>query len=454
MLFMHNGIYIASQILRRPWAIDPRFAEANQHIPHMLVSGAAIETHVDMRQDPRTKPYYISDASKPFTRSLDFSQVPAGSIAIIPLVGPLMKEDVEDCGMLTMGMSSIGRSIQEADENSNISAMILYADTPGGTVDGTQSLADVIAAAKKPVIVFVDGLMASAGVWVGSQADYIIAENTSTEVGSVGVMMSFADMQPMWEKEGIKFHYIVPEESADKNKNMIDALKGDYTGIVENQLKPLVYMFRDAVRRGRSKVRDESMTGKVYFAEEALSRGLIDEIGSFQRAVEKASELADKFNKNTRTSKKTSLTMKYPKLSALLGLSAIEVDDDNFASFSTEQLDVAEAALEQYQVATLEVTEGPTVEELQQQITSLTTERDLAQSGLTQTQSQLDSVNTKAAELEATIQTQSTRITELEADPEAVVVTKTGEESVADDLPKDPGAQKMYKKFQATSGVK
>jgi len=450
---MHKGIYIASQILRRPWAIDPRFAEANIHIPQLLLDGLAIDTNSDAKQDPRATPYYIADARKPFARSFDFSEAPSGSIAVIPLVGPLMKEDVEECGMLTMGMNSIGRSIQEADDNTNISAIILYVDTPGGTVDGTQSLGDLVKSTAKPVVVFIDGLMASAGVWIGSQANYIIAENTSTEIGSIGVMMSFADQRPMWEKEGIKFHYIVPEESADKNKSMLDALNGDYTLIIETQLKPLVYMFRDTVRRGRGNVSDETMTGKLYFAEEALTRGLIDEIGSFQRAIDKASELSASTKKTTRKTKKTFSIMKYPKLSALLGLSTIEVDEENFASFSTEQLDAAEAALEQYPVATLETTECPTVEELQQQIATITQERDAVQGGLTETQSAVETANVRIAELETTVQTQQVRIEELEADPDAVVITKSVDSSENKEVSADPAAARMHKKFKALSGA-
>ncbi|NCB70073.1 MAG: hypothetical protein EOM47_14685, partial [Bacteroidia bacterium] len=208
---MQKGFYIASQILRRPWAIDFRFAEAHKHIPNMLLSGLAFDTQENLKQDKRTIPYVISDARKPYTQSfIDFSEAPENSIAVIPIIGPLMKYDVEDCGMITIGMGSLGRIIQDAVDNPNISAIILYMDTPGGTVDGTQSLAHIIEKAnqQKPVITFVDGLMASAGTWLGSKSGYIIAENTTTEIGSIGVCYSFFDNLKQLEAEGTTFHYI------------------------------------------------------------------------------------------------------------------------------------------------------------------------------------------------------------------------------------------------------
>lgn len=470
MLSMNNGFYIASQILRRPWAIDPRFAQAHIHVPQMLLSGASIETDMNARKDLRVVPFLLSDSGKPFTRSyIDFSQAPENSLAVIPVIGALMKEDVEDCGMLSIGMASIGRSLIEAADNSNISAIILYIDTPGGTVDGTQALGDIIASISKPVVVFVDGLMASAGVWIGSQADYIVAENSSTQVGSIGVMISFMDQRGIMEKEGAKFHFIVPEESADKNASFLDALGGNYERIINEELRPLVLMFRDAVRKGRGKVSDSAMTGKVYFAEDALELNLIDEVGSFQKAVEKAFELS--LTLKSMNSKKNRKMKSYPRLSGLFGHDAPEfqLNETSLASLSEVQLDAAEAALELLHNATGNAAESSVNEELQKQIIQLTADHAAILGGLTQTQSLLDGANARITEfqgqvesslaiialLEGRVQAQQSRIDELEMDPEAVVVAQHGDQgAIIDKTAGDPGAQKMYLKFQAISGAK
>ncbi len=81
-----------------------------------------------------------------------------------------------------------------AASNPNIAAIVLQIDSPGGEVSGTQQLADVIKSVQKPVVAFVDGMMASAALWIGSAADEIIASTPQDIIGSIGTMMSFGDM--------------------------------------------------------------------------------------------------------------------------------------------------------------------------------------------------------------------------------------------------------------------
>lgn len=446
---MQKGFYIASQILRRPWAIDFRFAEAHKHIPNMLLSGLAFDTQENLKQDKRTIPYVISDARKPYTQSfIDFSEAPENSIAVIPIIGPLMKYDVEDCGMITIGMGSLGRIIQDAVDNPNISAIILYMDTPGGTVDGTQSLAHIIEKAnqQKPVITFVDGLMASAGTWLGSKSGYIIAENTTTEIGSIGVCYSFFDNLKQLEAEGTTFHYIVPEESADKNAPFMAALKGEYDLIIESELRPLVNMFRDEVRKGRGEVENSAMTGKVFFAEEALSLNLIDEIGSFQRAVEKASELAQTQTKSSKTQTKKKMKT-LTRLAAIFGIEAFEINDEADAvDITIEQMEAAELSLEQLHAS------------LDQANADLGTANDDLGTA-TQTISTLnqdaETAQARIRALEAEVEQHQARIAELEEDPELKIVPKDGDDNPQEETAsKDPGAARMKKKFQAISGAK
>ncbi len=445
---MQKGFYIASQILRRPWAIDFRFAEAHKHVPNMLFSGLDIDTRENLKQDKRTIPYLISDARKPYTQSfIDFSESPENSIAVIPVIGPLMKYDIEDCGMVTIGMASLGRNIQDAADNPNISAIILYMDTPGGTVDGTQGLADIVAKANmvKPVITFVDGLMASAGMWIGSKSGYIIAENTTTEIGSIGVCYSFFDNMKQLEADGTTFHYIVPEESADKNAPFMAALKGEYELIINTELRPLVNMFRDEVKTGRGKVDDSAMTGKVFFAEEALTLNLIDEIGSFQRAVETASELIQAIKiSETKKSKKMKT---FTRLNTIFGIEGIEITDEASAAFTVEQLEAAELNVEQLHTTILQTTTD-----------AETAAADLATANGTILQQSTDAETATAriTALEAEVAQQQTRIAELEEDPELKVVLAEGDDAGdhEDVKPKDAGAARMKKKFQAISGAK
>ena len=249
-------------------------------------------------------------------------------------------------------MDTLGTRVLEADQHPNISGIILYIDSPGGTVDGTQAFADKVKACKTPVVTFIDGLMASAALWIGSSASRIIAQNSTTEIGSIGVMVQFADMQPMWEQEGVKFHRINADQSRDKNKTFTDALNGDYSGIKNEQLNPLAEQFIAAVKANRPNLPDSVFTGKVFFAEDALSLGLIDEIGSLDAAIAAVSSLSASEGTTSDSSASTQIpkpilkTMDLPILISLLQVSAIETTDEDIY-LNEQQLQAIENLLKE-----------------------------------------------------------------------------------------------------------
>jgi protease-4 len=234
--------------------------------------------------DSNRSPYSAND--------LQLSNALPNSVAIISIDGPIMKHD--NCG--DPGTKTFESLIFAADANPNISAIILQCDSPGGTVDGTQSLANVIKATTKPVVTFVDGLMASAMYWAGSSADYIMANSATDRIGSIGTMISFNDMQPVWEKMGVKFHEVYATQSTDKNAAFAEARKNNYDRIKTEMLDPLNNHFVSSVqenRAGKFDIKKENIfTGKVYVASDAVNNGLIDSIGNLNQAIDKAFELA------------------------------------------------------------------------------------------------------------------------------------------------------------------
>lgn len=332
---------IVSALLRSSWAIDERFAIAHGGIIAGMLNGLEPEASDPGAGEPvNTLPYAV--AAKAGRKYTAYDDAPKGSIAVIPVRGPLLKDDQEDCGVFSAGMDTLSSRVREADLHSNISGIILYIDSPGGTVDGTQAFADTIKAASKPVVAFIDGIMASAALWIGSSADHIIAQNSTTEIGSIGVMIQFADMRAKWESEGIKFHRIMADQSSDKNKDFIDALDGDYQGIKTQQLNPLAEIFIAAVKSNRPAADNSVFTGKVYLAEDALKLGLIDAIGSLDDAILKAAELSAA---SPHANSLTSHTMiKLTNLTAALGVEAIEVTDEG-AYLNQQQLAVLEERL-------------------------------------------------------------------------------------------------------------
>jgi ClpP class serine protease len=104
-------------------------------------------------------------------------------------------------------------------------------------------------------------------------------------------MMTFQDVQPYYESLGVKFHSIRALQSADKN-TIFDELKaGHYDRYREDVLNPLAEKFISIVQTSRPEVKDDQLTGDVYFAHKVIGT-LIDSIGNFEYALSRAAELA------------------------------------------------------------------------------------------------------------------------------------------------------------------
>lgn len=289
---------LLSEILRGVWALEPRLALSYGPLVKNLLDGK------DVNDDFKKNEASVMAISEEGESSA-FDSAPEGSTALIPLKGTMRKYG----GLCSYGTEEIASFLREAADHKNIDSIILDIDSGGGSVDAVAPMVDAIRYAKskgKPVVAFAD-LAASAAYWVASECDMIIASNSiSAEFGSIGVMVSFADMKPYYEKEGVKFHTIYAPESTHKNLPFENAVRGDYQLLQEEVLSPLAKQFQKTVKKNRSGKLDEKtegiLNGKMFYAEQALSSGLIDKIGNLDFAVKQAKRLASayQFNNNPK----------------------------------------------------------------------------------------------------------------------------------------------------------
>jgi ClpP class serine protease len=336
-----------------------------------------------------------------------YDDVPAGSIAMHYVTGPLMKID-----SWRMGMASMGKTIQLADAHPNIIAHVAIVNTPGGTVDGTEEFSRVISGTQKPFVTFVDGLMASAGVWSFSGSNEIWAGGRTARIGSIGTMISFLDTTGMMEKFGIREVRSRADDSKDKNESFYQLIEGNDGPIKVEMLNPLNNVFLSDLqtkRAGKIKLdkpgekgqAPEPLTGKVYLAETALSYGLIDNIGTLEQAIARAAELADvstseaSTNATTNPNSNTMFGNKYPKTTALKGKTAdqITLEDINGVNeelsaagitgvsvVNAQIIAAAEQATADLEQTTAQLTTATaSLNTLTAQVATLTKERDEAQ---------------------------------------------------------------------------
>lgn len=121
----------------------------------------------------------------------------SNKILSIPISGVIYADQTLDgaSGGLFGAVGTFGYQIKdelrEAADDSSIDGVILEINSPGGTVNGSQAIADAVAEYRektsKPIYVHVSGLAASGGYFAAARADRIIADQGSL-VGSIGVI--------------------------------------------------------------------------------------------------------------------------------------------------------------------------------------------------------------------------------------------------------------------------
>lgn len=217
----------------------------------------------------------------------DSPDIPEGSVLVLPLRGIVFKYGYSGWYSRSLGTLDYMQLIKAANENPKIKSILMVVDSPGGQVTNTDRLAEVVATSKKPVFAFVEGMAASAAVYIIAGAKKIVASSNIDRIGSIGTMFSYMDIKPYYESMGIKIHEFNATKSPDKNKDSNEVLQGKYDNYRKEVLDPMNEAFHAFVT-GHRNVDAAALTGKMFFAPEAQSLGLIDEIGTMEYALDMA----------------------------------------------------------------------------------------------------------------------------------------------------------------------
>lgn len=218
-----------------------------------------------------------------------------GKVSLLTMEGPLFRDD-QFCG--PVGMLTMNEHLKRFDNDETIAAHVIKMHTPGGEIGGVEILAETVANTQKPVIIFGEDIY-SAGVYIAAGASAIVLSGKNAGMGSIGVMVNYYSFKEMFEKEGIKEVMIRATTSPDKNSfNYHEHTEEEALKFAKEILDPLDTHFMDHVRTHRPGVSESALTGKTFYAEQAIKLGLADHIGTFESAVQLALDMAGKPNKN------------------------------------------------------------------------------------------------------------------------------------------------------------
>lgn len=211
-------------------------------------------------------------------------------VAVLPVYGVLAKRMnlvTEMSGGTSMQL--LARDLKKALADPKVRSILLDVESPGGTVDGTQDLANLVLAARdsKPVVAYANGQMASAAYWIGSAASIIVAGETA-QVGSIGVIAMHYDRSEQDQKLGVKRTaiYAGKFKRAGGDEQPLSAEDREY---LQERVDDYYTLFLNSVaenRRVDAETAQKKMAdGRIFVGKKALKAGLIDQIGNFDDAL-------------------------------------------------------------------------------------------------------------------------------------------------------------------------
>jgi protease-4 len=144
----------------------------------------------------------------------------------------------------------------------------------------------------KPVVASIGDIGASGAYMIASQCDEIVSSRTSS-VGSIGVIAEVMNLEGLLEKVGVDFTVITAGEFKDAGSPYRSITETE-TALIEHSVDMAYQEFIDVVARGRGLDRasvEEMATGWVWSGVEAQEMGLVDTLGPFNYAFDRAADL-------------------------------------------------------------------------------------------------------------------------------------------------------------------
>jgi len=196
----------------------------------------------------------------------------------------------------TIGGESTAALLRSARLDDTVSAVVLQVDSPGGSSFASEVIANEVEAlreAGKPVVVSMSSVAASGGYWISMAADKIYA-SPYTITGSIGIYGMFPTFQRTLDELGIHTDGLSTTPWAGQlraDRALSDDAKTVFQLLIDrgyNDFISSVATHRDIAVEDV----DEIAQGRIWSGQDALSNGLVDELGNLDDAIASAASLA------------------------------------------------------------------------------------------------------------------------------------------------------------------
>lgn len=234
--------------------------------------------------------------------------VTGDGLGVLSLSGPMQKFDSKHGGVNTTRARKI---VRQAARDTDVRAVMLLIDSPGGSADGTLELADEVAslARAKPTATHVSGVMASAALWVGVQTGRVTADRADL-VGSIGTYAVVEDWSKHYEQQGVAVHVVAVGGAEDGGVKGAGVEGAPVTAEYLAEVRRIATGFNDLFLAGFASGRGMSMDdarkladGRVHLAPDAVKLGLIDAVESADQAAANLMAVAASRGRRTGTAR-------------------------------------------------------------------------------------------------------------------------------------------------------
>lgn len=218
-------------------------------------------------------------------------------IAVIYAQGPIVdvKSNMKIDEYVIVG-KKYAKLIKKLREDSNIKAIVLRVNSPGGSALASERILHQIklTVKEKPVIVSMGGVAASGGYYISCQANKIVADK-NTLTGSIGVFGLLFDLEKfMTDKLNINVEVVKTHSNADMG-NIFKPMSKTEKDYFYTMIEDIYDTFISHVAEGRNLDKDyvdKIARGRVWAAEDAYRLGLVDTLGGLDLAVDLAVQAA------------------------------------------------------------------------------------------------------------------------------------------------------------------
>ncbi len=174
-------------------------------------------------------------------------------------------------------------------KDSRVKAIILRIESPGGGTAASQEIYREVqrTVPKKKVVASMGNVAASGGYYVALAANKIVA-NPATLTGSIGVIMELSNIKELLNKIGVSREAVKSGPFKDIG-SPVREMKPEERQLLQEVIKNVHQQFVEVVVKGRRLSREQVekiADGRIFTGEQARDLGLVDELGSFEDAVE------------------------------------------------------------------------------------------------------------------------------------------------------------------------